>query len=187
MKRKIYTDGNGSTAVLIDGLGHYVPVSEAVALENKIHQLEDQVKQLSNDLQQQKLIHIGFTNEHQVIYATEDKTEAAFYPDSDNECYIPVYMLAVHTHRVGFDSVIYCENLRMKQEVKELAAKLHKLQATMFVLTTDIIWVGESLIGGNSLVSKAHKIKTELRESIQREQWEKLTGEQSQQAKAGGK
>lgn len=89
-------------------------------LQSDNRQLKAQVEQLNNELRQQKLIHIGFTNESQVRFATEDKTEAMFYPDSDNECYIPVYMLDIHAHRVGYESVIYCENMRMKQELREL-------------------------------------------------------------------
>uniref|UniRef100_UPI0040489EAF hypothetical protein n=1 Tax=Rheinheimera sp. TaxID=1869214 RepID=UPI0040489EAF len=73
----------------------------------------------------------------------------------------------------------------LTRQNSELLSKLHQLQGTMFVLTTDIIWVGESMRGGHSFISKAHKIKTELRESIQADQWEKLTGELRQQAKAG--
>lgn len=46
MKRKVYADGNGSAAVLIDGLGHYIPVNQAVALEKEIDQLKAQVEQL---------------------------------------------------------------------------------------------------------------------------------------------
>lgn len=79
-----------------------------------------QVAELKRDIKQKKLIHIGFTNEHQVTYVTEQESEGIFYPDRDNGCFIPVYMLDVHAHRVGCESVIYCENMRMKQELRNL-------------------------------------------------------------------
>jgi hypothetical protein len=33
MKRKVYTDGNGSTLIMVDGLGQYVPASEFISLQ----------------------------------------------------------------------------------------------------------------------------------------------------------
>ena len=89
-------------------------------VEREREQLKTQVELLNNELRQQKLIHIGFTNEHQVTYVTEEDSEGAFYPDSDNGCYIPVYMLDIHAQRVGYESVIYCENMRMKRELREI-------------------------------------------------------------------
>lgn len=46
-----------------------------------------------------KNIFVGFTNGHQIHNAKE--SEGLFYPDTDNECYIPLYMLAIHEHRLG--------------------------------------------------------------------------------------
>ena len=45
-----------------------------------------------------ELIFVGYTNGHQVAYAKE--SEGVFYPDTDNECYIPLYMLKTHAHRI---------------------------------------------------------------------------------------
>lgn len=81
---------------------------------------------LKSDIRQRELIHVGFTNEHQVTYVTEQKEDGAFYPDSDNECYIPLYMLNVHSHRVGPDSEIYkehCERWRFRKEVAAIRAE----------------------------------------------------------------
>ena len=75
------------------------------------------------ELRQRKLIHIGFTNESQVQYVTEDKEEGAFYPNSDHGCYIPVYMLNVHAHRVGPDSKIYCTHLEQGKKIAEIRAE----------------------------------------------------------------
>lgn len=44
------------------------------------------------------LVFVGYTNGHQLKYAKED--EGVFYPDTDNECYIPLYMLKTHWHRI---------------------------------------------------------------------------------------
>ena len=85
--------------------------------------LAAQVKELKSELRQEKLIHIGFTNESQVQYVTEDKEEGAFYPNSDNGCYIPVYMLNVHAHRVGPDSKIYCTQLEQGKKIAEIRAE----------------------------------------------------------------
>ena len=95
---------------------------------------EKEIKQLRNELRQQKLVHIGFTNDHQVRYATEEKSEAAFYPDSDNECYIPVYMLDIHDHRVGSESVIYCENIARKKKISDLTRQNQELMAQVELL-----------------------------------------------------
>jgi hypothetical protein len=83
--------------------------------------LAAQVKDLESELRQRKLIHIGFTNESQVQYVTEEKEDGSFYPNSDNGCYIPVYMLDVHAHRVGSDSEIYKEHCELWKQRKHLA------------------------------------------------------------------
>lgn len=47
------------------------------------------------------LCHIGFTNGNQIYYASENQGgEGAFYCDTKDECYIPIYMLKSHLHRV---------------------------------------------------------------------------------------
>jgi O-methyltransferase involved in polyketide biosynthesis len=48
MKRKVFTDGNGSTAILVEGLGHYVPSKEVEELEERIAELKVQVYFLTN-------------------------------------------------------------------------------------------------------------------------------------------
>jgi len=51
--------------------------------------------------QMQKLIHVGYTNPNQIGYAKEES--GSFYPGTENECYIPLYMLKIHEHRLGHD------------------------------------------------------------------------------------
>lgn len=44
---------------------------------------------------------VGFTNGYQLSHATErEGGEGAFYSDSSNDCYIPLYILKSHLHRV---------------------------------------------------------------------------------------
>lgn len=95
-------------------------------LEAQNHALLAQVRSLDNALRQHKLIHIGFTNESQVQYVNEQKEDGTFYPSSDNGCYIPVYMLDVHAHRVGANSEIYkehCELWKQRQHIDEIRAE----------------------------------------------------------------
>lgn len=95
-------------------------------LESERAALAAQVKELKSELRQEKLIHIGFTNESQIQYVTEDKEEGAFYPNSDHGCYIPVYMLNVHAHRVGSESKIYCTQLEQGKKIAEIRAEAVK-------------------------------------------------------------
>ena len=46
-----------------------------------------------------RVIHVGYTNPHQIEYGKE--SEGKFYPDTENDCVIPLYMLKVHLHRLG--------------------------------------------------------------------------------------
>lgn len=45
-----------------------------------------------------KLIFIGYTNGIQISYASDD--EGSFYNTTEEECYIPIYMLKTHAHRL---------------------------------------------------------------------------------------
>ena len=45
-----------------------------------------------------ELIFVGYTNGHQILYGAKD--EGVFYKDTDNDCYIPLYMLKTHWHRI---------------------------------------------------------------------------------------
>lgn len=81
---------------------------------------------LKSEIRQRELIHVGFTNGHQVTYVTEQKLDGSFYPDSDNECYVPLYMLNIHSHRVGHDSEVYkehCERWKFRKEIAEVRAE----------------------------------------------------------------
>lgn len=44
------------------------------------------------------LIFVGYTNGHQIKYGLEG--EGAFYSTYENQCYIPLYMLKSHWHRL---------------------------------------------------------------------------------------
>ena len=49
----------------------------------------------------EQLIFVGYTNGRQILYATERESgEGSFYCDTDNDCYIPLYMLKCHAHRI---------------------------------------------------------------------------------------
>lgn len=47
---------------------------------------------------QEELVHIGYTNGLQIFYGATD--EGSFYPNTEGDCYIPVYMLKTHLHRI---------------------------------------------------------------------------------------
>lgn len=106
---------------------------DLVQAENRIAELEaerdalaTENANLKSDIEQRKLIHVGFTNEHQVTSVTEQQLDGYFYPNSDNECYIPLYMLNIHAHRVGPDSEIYkehCERWKFRKEIAEIRAE----------------------------------------------------------------
>lgn len=106
-ERDYFKNGMAELQDIIDKLE---PERDALAVENI-------------ELRQRKLIHIGFTNESQVQYVTEDKEEGTFYPNSDHGCYIPIYMLNVHAHRVGPDSKIYCTHLEQGKKIAEIRAE----------------------------------------------------------------
>ncbi len=46
-----------------------------------------------------ELVHIGYTNGAQVLYCVTDES-GSFYPDTENDTCIPVYMLRTHAHRL---------------------------------------------------------------------------------------
>lgn len=46
-----------------------------------------------------ELILVGYTNGYQIFYSAEE--QGSFYSDTDGGCLIPLYMLAVHAHRIS--------------------------------------------------------------------------------------
>lgn len=66
-------------------------------LEGLLDKSDKRIAELEAQLRQQEHIFVGYTNAYQVEYAKTE--EGAFYPDNDNDCYIPLYMLKIHEHR----------------------------------------------------------------------------------------
>ncbi|WP_029511155.1 hypothetical protein [Marinobacterium stanieri] len=93
----------------------------------RLEMLEAKSILLQNELDQKKLIHVGFTNGNQVEYAKTE--EGAFYPDTDNDCWIPLYMLAVHAHRCGPDSETLCHLLELENRNREMEQQRDQLKA----------------------------------------------------------
>ncbi len=71
----------------------------------------ERVAGLEKEISSKELLHVGFTNGDQVKYAKVE--EGAFYPDTEGDCYIPLYMLKSHEHRIETTSF---EQLRKEQE-----------------------------------------------------------------------
>ena len=66
-----------------------------------------------------KLIHVGYTNGHQVKYAKEES--GLFYPDTEGDCYIPLFMYECHLHRTA-------PNLETFDYVRQLEAAIRKYE-----------------------------------------------------------
>lgn len=50
---------------------------------------------------QSDLVFVGYTNGYQILYGAESEGgEGSFYSDTRNACYIPLYMLKSHVHRL---------------------------------------------------------------------------------------
>jgi cell division GTPase FtsZ len=77
------------------------PKTKDLKAENEA--LKERVKELEKDIKNKELIHVGFTNGDQVKYAKAE--EGAFYPDTSGNCYIPLYMLKSHEHRIETTSI----------------------------------------------------------------------------------
>ncbi len=71
----------------------------------------ERVKELEEELATKELLHVGFTNGSQIKYAKVE--EGSFYPNTDGNCYIPLYMLKSHEHRIETTSI---EQLRKEQD-----------------------------------------------------------------------
>ena len=66
-----------------------------------------------------ELIFVGYTNGNQILYATEiNGWEGSFYADTDNDCYIPLYMLKSHAHRLQSTSNMHVTLEKLKKAQK---------------------------------------------------------------------
>lgn len=80
-------------------------------LEQQIAKANERVKELEKELANKELLHVGFTNGDQIKNGVVE--EGSFYPDTKGCCYIPLYMLKSHEHRIETTSI---EQLRKEQE-----------------------------------------------------------------------
>lgn len=60
--------------------------------------LDIQTKNIEAKQTHDELIFVGYTNGYQILYGAQES--GSFYPDTDNECFIPLYMLKTHWHRI---------------------------------------------------------------------------------------
>lgn len=54
---------------------------------------------LLKDAEYENLRHVGYTNGYQLYYNKSEES-GLFYPDTDGNCIIPLYMLKTHDHRI---------------------------------------------------------------------------------------
>lgn len=84
---------------------------KVLSLSGKLAKANERVKELEEELATKELLHVGFTNGSQIKSAKVE--EGSFYPNTDGNCYIPLYMLKSHEHRIETTSI---EQLRKEQE-----------------------------------------------------------------------
>lgn len=72
-------------------------------VEEQLAKANECCARLEQDAKNNELVHVGFTNGDQITYAKTE--EGSFYPDTAGDCYIPIYMLKSHEHRIETTSV----------------------------------------------------------------------------------
>jgi|GEM_PF-2982209 len=100
----------GSAEVTVNDLAQ-AAIDEVTHLREQLAKSNERVEELEKELASKELLHVGFTNGYQVKYAKTE--EGTFYPDTCGDCYIPLYMLKSHEHRIETTSI---EKLRKEQE-----------------------------------------------------------------------
>ena len=109
MKRKVFTDGNGSTAILVEGLGHYVPSKEVEELEERIAELKVQVYFLKNrvkDLEGAKVFAEKWEDEH------DTKIAKCGFIEGYSSCWFEHYGTRPEQHSFDFSAEQYASRLR---------------------------------------------------------------------------
>jgi hypothetical protein len=79
--------------------------------QGELAKANERVRELKKELANKELLHVGFTNGDQIKNCVVE--EGSFYPDTKGCCYIPLYMLKSHDHRIETTSI---EQLRKEQE-----------------------------------------------------------------------
>lgn len=77
--------------------------NEAEQLRAQLAKANERVAELEKQFANKDLLHVGFTNGSQIKYAKVE--EGSFYPNTDGDCYIPLYMLKSHEHRIETTSI----------------------------------------------------------------------------------
>lgn len=84
-------------------------------LTESLAKANERLKVLERETAQKKHHFVGYSNGFQIAYAKHD--EGCFYPSTDGDSYIPLYMLDVHLHRLGGTaSDEWAKKLRKEQE-----------------------------------------------------------------------
>jgi len=81
-----------------------------------VNRLEKEVKRLrdENERLKHRNVLIGYTNGNQIEYAK--KSSGVFYSDTKGTCYIPVYMLKIHEHRIETTKAFYLNSDQSKKQ-----------------------------------------------------------------------
>lgn len=76
---------------------------------------------------QGELVFVGYTNGYQILYGAESEGgEGSFYSDTENGCYIPLYMLKSHAHRLQSTTDMNVTLERVREAQKQAPNKEQK-------------------------------------------------------------
>ena len=97
MKKNVNCKPSPSMDAIFEGItrGEFMSHGEAI---NRIKDLKHEVADLKRELESKQVVFVGYTNGDQIESSKKDS--GCFYPETDGECYIPVYMLKIHKHRI---------------------------------------------------------------------------------------
>ena len=94
-QRRMLGLGDDGITYEVDNSGHWV---EFIPAASKAVQESPSVR-MNNKLHEE-LAFVGFTNGAQILYANDATGEGLFFKDTQNDCFIPLYMLKTHGHRI---------------------------------------------------------------------------------------
>lgn len=120
-----------------------------------------------------ELILVGFTNGHQINYASEPEGEGCFYSNTDNECYIPLYMLETHHHRIestsngevttsGNHDNLVEENKRLREALEDLVETSDTNERQLSQELLEFHRESTALVNAKQLISELSELDKQL-------------------------